>query len=254
MSLIERLRDWGESLFTSKKAFVAHQALPQGNSGRVTVQLQNVDGWTYTPPEDGYLAADIYSADQVFLHSGVLSYLDAGDRKGIYLPVRKGENVSVGSANHSSSSSLYFFPLIGGGYLSSVLQAIGGCLCLISHSFNRFSSSAVAKQCQRLNALTLAFRKTDKPSTTLPRLMGTSAPVLLTQREGQSFKPKQLEINCYRLLTSELTNLLEACSYPLKKVTRLQSLCDTTLQGIQQRLFSYQPSARLNPCFEGGAL
>lgn len=117
-----------------RKSFIAQQALPANNSAGINVPLQNVDGWTYVPPADGYLKADVYSADQVFLHSGLLSYVDGGDRKGVFIPMRKGDVVSVGTANYQSGSNLTFFPLIGGGYLSSLVKSLcGGGLCLLSH-------------------------------------------------------------------------------------------------------------------------
>lgn len=242
MSLIERLRDWGESLFTSKKAFVAHQALPQGNIERVTVQLQNVDGWTYTPPEDGYLAADIYSADQVFLHSGVLSYLDAGDRKGIYLPVRKGENVSVGSANHSSSSSLYFFPLIGGGYLSSILQAIGGGLCLISHSFNRFSSSAVAKRIRQAKE----SQSTCRQAVLLHHTMGISS------SEQTLLMGKTLLSMLGGLFLCRLT-VQKFVTHVLQYLVQKDKLFISAQVVLSTLRHSFRQKARLSFC-EGGAL
>lgn len=248
MNLIDKLRDWGESLFSSKKAFVAHQALPQGNIGRVVVQLQNADGWTYTPPADGYLSADIFSADQVFLHSGLLSYVDAGDRKGVILPVRKGENVSVGSANYSQTSALYFFPLIGGGYLSSILQAIGGGLWKLSHlnrSFNRFSSSAVAKQClQSMGQFGTLYQ--DNLELLSRRLMALYRSLETRRFLLSSLSSAELKHRPMGTMVSGRQSVLRS-----KRVLWLNTI--PTDQG-RKTLFSLRVSACLNPCLQGGAL
>lgn len=146
MSLKDKLRSLIEATYTSKKAYIAEQALPANNNAGVNVPLQNSDGWTYVPPADGYLKADIFSADQVFLHSGLLSYVDGGDRKGVFIPVRKGDGVSVGSANYQSGSNLTFFPLIGGGLKAFIC---GGGLCLLSHLSKRFLNASLIEQAQR---------------------------------------------------------------------------------------------------------
>ena len=159
MSLTDKLRSLIEATFTSKKDFIAKQALPVGYPA-IDIPLQNVDGWSYVTTSDGYLSLDAFSADQVFLHSGLLSYIDAGDRKSVFIPVRKGDVVSVGSANYRDGSYMKFFKLIGGGHLKSLVLQSGGALCLrLSLLSKRFSISPDHKQCRGIQQRILRSHK-----------------------------------------------------------------------------------------------
>lgn len=122
MSLKDKVRSLIEAAFTSKKAFIAEQALPVG-SPVIDIPLQNVEGWSYVPTSDGYVSLDVFSADHVFLHCGLLSYIEAGNRKSVFIPVRKGDAVSVGSVNYAGGSYMKFFKLIGGGILTRFFKA-----------------------------------------------------------------------------------------------------------------------------------
>lgn len=151
VGLIDYLRNWGESLFTSKKAYIAQQSLPtESFVSQVSVPndegdhsyISPIDGWVQYIPTNG-------STTNVQLHyQNVHSVMASGTPFTFYgfVPVQKG--VAVIARSSGDSGVLLFIRSIGGGD-NKILQAIGGGLCYLSQSFNRFSSSAEVKHIQQ---------------------------------------------------------------------------------------------------------
>lgn len=256
MSLKDKLRSLIESTFTSKKAFIAEQALPASNYAGINVPLQNVDGWTYVPPADGYLKADVFSADQVFLHSGLLSYVDGGDRKGVFIPVRKGDGVSVGTANYQSGSNLTFFPLIGGGYLSSLVKSLcGGGLCLLSHLSKRFLNLSLIGQAQRNKLAIKCLRQQELIGTRrlFLRLTDLRQCISLAWFNPFTSQTSKLPEAFLRSLgIHSLAQFIRNTLLLLEKAKYFVSAFMRTKAGLQLSILPHG-SARLSFC-EGGAL
>ena len=115
---IDFLRNWGESLFTSKKAYIAQQSLPtESFVSQVSVPndesnhsyISPIDGWVQYMPTSG-------SATNVQLHyQNVHSVMASGTPFTFYgfVPVQKG--VAVIARSSGDSGVLLFIRSIGGG-------------------------------------------------------------------------------------------------------------------------------------------
>ena len=269
MSLKTLISSLIEATFTSKKAYIAKQALPANETRAIEVPLQNVSGWQYIPPDDGYLYIDCWSSGEVFLHSGILSYMNAGERKSLFIPVSKGSGVSVGSLGFLQDSQAKFFPLIGGGLKSLFVKSLcGGGLCLLSHLHKACSiflqrkliSTGTFKQ-QALSGLQikrfLKQRKLNTPSLAgiqLQRRLMVLRVYLLTARLIPQSKTQEShhEISTQRR-TAQITSACDMLDfgYRLLKVQRL----GLVLKAVQPRYYgATRLSAQPSICLQGGAL
>ena len=118
VGLIDFLRSWGESLFTSKKAYIAQQSLPtEPFVSQVSVPndesshsyISPIDGWVQYIPTNG-------SANNVQLHFRNLhSVMASGTPFTFYgfVPVQKG--VTVIALSSGDPGVLLFIRSIGGG-------------------------------------------------------------------------------------------------------------------------------------------
>lgn len=255
MSLIEKLRDWGESLFTSKKAYIAQQSLPtesfvsqvrvpndEGNHSYISP----IDGWVQYMPTNG-------SATNVQLHyQNVHSVMASGTPFTFYgfVPVQKG--VAVLARSSGDSGVLLFIRSIGGGD-NKILQAVGGGLCHLSQSFNRFSIYSLRSLKQSGSAIKQCLLQVPFTSTVF-RVTVLKLRLLMAMRLSKVTSILSLQ----NFFLTEL-KLLQTAIKGLGQVSLSQSEKGQmllTIRGfrVQQTLFSLEQSARLNPCFEGGAL
>ena len=123
MSLIDSLRNWGESLFASKKAYIAAQAMP-GNSS-ISINVSAGARTEYTTPSDGYVnfqakanKKNVVSWLQVWgdqLAQTVNANLNSSDELSINLPFKKGAIVYLSNGGGLVNLSAKFVYLVGGG-------------------------------------------------------------------------------------------------------------------------------------------
>lgn len=126
MSLIDKLRDWGESLFNSKKAFISRQAMPDDGS-ITTVSQSGQDVTDYVAPFDGYavltanatmsgsIGMGIYSASESY--GTILTVpVSAGQTNSLIKSVAKGSTVRYYTyRSNLKDITLKFVRSIGGG-------------------------------------------------------------------------------------------------------------------------------------------
>lgn len=148
MSLIGKLRDWGESLFTSKKTYIAQQSLPMTSGYSDQIIPDSTGTSDVVAPCDGWvnLISSTLNGQNYQLYTEGAQFLLAGNFNCWYrasIPVKKGDVVHVHS--EGTASTLRFVRSIGGG-INQILQS-GGALCLrLKNVLSRFSSSQVVKQ------------------------------------------------------------------------------------------------------------
>lgn len=117
--MLTYLRSWGDSLFNSKKAFIAKQALPANSSIVVGQGLSS-----YIATEDGYIRFLVKTTSaqspwfNVGIYGGISAYLPAinflDGTSSFSIPVKKGDNVSF-AADGCEIQSVSLFKLVGGG-------------------------------------------------------------------------------------------------------------------------------------------
>ena len=112
-NFLNTLRAWGESLFTSKKAWIGSQAFP-AKIARIDLSLGSS---VYTPASDGYIGvyttaiADIYQSINGRIAVRMqLRINDGGNGVSSVIPVVKGEEVSIAGRD---ISELWFIPSAG---------------------------------------------------------------------------------------------------------------------------------------------
>lgn len=123
VGLIDFLRNWGESLFTSKKAFISTQASIDCSH---VLQIDGVD--EYTAPADGavcaYINDLITSGPSGFVSSIIndttiqqMTYaINESGYKTLWQPVKKGDKVMFNRRTESPKNwAIKFYPTIGGG-------------------------------------------------------------------------------------------------------------------------------------------
>ena len=247
VGLIDFLRNWGESLFSSKKEFIAAQAMPAESSTEYS--YESTDSVTFTAPSDGYLTIGASQANgetRIICWGGVESTIadKSGEALAVFSPMRKGQ---VKYFSVSAYRFVRFYPLVGGG-LSSILQAIGGGLCLLSYSFNRFTSSLVRKPCRANQTLTLEVcqRLVRGAKRTPLSQMDTLSCLGFTLRQ---LKSRTLQ-NTFELNHQQVFQ--QVFLFPLVKAIKSISTANTQEQGACS-LSSLRPSAQANLAM-GGAL
>lgn len=125
VGLIDYLRGWGESLFTSKKAFIAQQSLPNTKVSVITVPnddtthatVSPIDGWACMISNDGN--ADNFQLFTNETHS-LIALTGRFWFRG-FIPVKKGDTVNYRCSG--SGAHLDFIRSIGGGGLARFFKA-----------------------------------------------------------------------------------------------------------------------------------
>ena len=136
------------------------QAMP--STSEISVSASEGEG-SFTAPSDGYLvlgASRKTSSDfaVVNIWNNINTCSASSDGYGqsrAYVPCKKGKTVQFSIIGNIDRSA--FISTIGGG-LNTILQAVGGGLCHLSHSFNRFSSSPAGKLTQTATCFKLMER------------------------------------------------------------------------------------------------
>ena len=273
VGLIDFLRNWGESLFSSKKAFVAHQSMPD-DSSVTTVSQSGQDVTDYIAPFDGYavLMANATNSGSIGLglYSGSQNYgtvltapVDAGHTNSLIKPVAKGNSVRYYTyRNNLKDITLKFVRSIGGGY-SSILQAIGGGLCHLSQPFNRFSicssrslklNGSGTKQCRNSGKLNTTYQT---EAQSLRHLTARLVYLLTADQQHQSKTDDCRRQISTPLFTAQKTTV---CAIFVSGFRLLRGETSVFFSRVRERLrfVAIQPlvagKSRLNPCFEGGAL
>lgn len=243
-----------ESVFTSKKSFISNQAMPDDNlivdiqqntSGDITEFIAPYDGYAMvraSTKQTGSIGLGIYSGNEAY-QTTMTVQSNTGQLNALLKPVSKGSVVRlhVYRAN-LNSISMKFISTIGGGYLSSILQAIGGGLCLISHSFNRFSSSAVAKRIRQAKE----SQSTCRQAVLLHHTMGISS------SEQTLLMGKTLLSMLGGLFLCRLT-VQKFVTHVLQYLVQKDKLFISAQVVLSTLRHSFRQKARLSFC-EGGAL
>lgn len=124
--LIDFLRNWGESLFTSKRAFIPEQTAPETESVDISLSATSADTWknlgTYYPPNAGYVRITglglkvAESAVQVAMDSLTQTQFSgwANSALDTNIYVGKGQKVSFWGSGVNNVKA-YFVSTIGGG-------------------------------------------------------------------------------------------------------------------------------------------
>lgn len=163
---------------------------------------------------------------------------------------KKGQSVNYNIQGYQQALAK-IFSLIGGG-LSSILKAIGGGLCQLSHLnrlFNRFSSSQARKQCRANQTSTSVVCHSQVSGVNFTRPFPTAISSCL------GFISKQLKSPTSQS-TFELSQLQKSLlefSFQCQKAIRSTFTANTREQEVCS-LSSLRQSAQANLCLQGGAL
>lgn len=119
---IDLLRNWGESLFTSKKAYISNQALPSDSVISIGAPTTDVY-FEYTAPSDGYIVARIVGATDcqtVQIETRTIPGVWTSNDNikcsvwGTYIPVRKGQvTKTLVRYDAPGLSQMLFVPTVG---------------------------------------------------------------------------------------------------------------------------------------------
>ena len=212
-------------------------------------------GMEVVSPCDGFafLTVGSVSGDRAYANmtSGEITHQHEGISNGyfvnLHLPVKRGNNVKVAYAGFSFAPTLRFFSRVGGG-INQILQAIGGGLCLLSHSFNRFSSSLVAKQCRAGRTLILQFRSLGNGANNLLRLLMGTLKLSFSTQTRSNFQTLQQPFG-----QNQIVMFPQGLISLSAKAINLTFISTTK---IQKELISRssKQSAQANLACEGGAL
>lgn len=122
---IDFLRSWGESLFTSKRAFIPEQTAPETESVNVSLSATSANTWanlgTYYAPKAGYVRINAIglkvaeSAVQVAMDSIVQTQFSgwANSSLNASVYVGKGQKISFWGSGVNNVKA-YFVSTIGG--------------------------------------------------------------------------------------------------------------------------------------------
>lgn len=160
---------------------------------------------------------------------------------------RKGDLIFY-SISGFSEMKLNIFALVGGGYLSYFATFGGGLWLRLNHSFKRFSSSLVAKQCRVVRTLILRSpRLVNGANNLLLHLTDTLNPTFSTQKSANFQTLQQLFEQNPKL------NFPQRFIFLCIKAINLQHILTTR---IRQELISRssRQSAQANLAIQGGAL
>lgn len=160
MSLIDSLRNWGESLFNSKKAFIVQQTYLDYSKNVVIRNdtINTAENIAYVAPGDGVIVSylnDKTSINGIMTTLSSMSLVNFGAVTGAastatFAPVKKGESVTIFTKTFDYANRVVrYIPYLGGG-LKSILQVLyGGTLCLrLKNALSQFLSSQARKRTQ----------------------------------------------------------------------------------------------------------
>ena len=258
MSLIDKLRDCGESLFSSKKAFVAHQAMPD-DSSVTTISQSGQDVTDYIAPFDGYavLTANATNSGSIGLglYSGSKNYgavltapVDAGQTNSLIKPVAKGNSVRYYTyRNNLKDITLKFVRSIGGinRLCAQAVRCVrGGVLWLTSSTYSGIASilfSQLRKSGSTSKFVRRAFTlkapqltKTADMLKSLRQLPGTRWFRSKDQRADTYVCVSVVTVLTIRLLSSRLVSPI---SMYLVKKDRLSVICRVLARTERLRLW-----------------
>lgn len=124
---IDFLRSWGESLFTSKKAYISNQAMPDDNlvvdiqqntSGDITEFIAPYDGYAMvraSTKQTGSIGLGIYSDNEAY-QTTMTVQSNPGQLNALLKPVSKGSVVCLHAYRANLNLiSMKFISTIGGG-------------------------------------------------------------------------------------------------------------------------------------------
>ena len=126
VGFIDFLRNWGESLFTSKKKFIAQQPLPNVLHSQQSVSTGDGVYQDFVSPVDGFVTIDTEQKESGIRFRmmvkktagylvGTSFYKGTDSTYSAYLPVSKGDTVSFTYTKSNSSLLLSWISSIGGG-------------------------------------------------------------------------------------------------------------------------------------------
>lgn len=242
-----------EAVFSSKKAFISNQAMPDDTDVIVSANPSSTNPVRYIAPSDGYAyvsdrgvnnqASSIEVNHADYGPFGVRHFGSGNSIIRLIFPVKKGRSVDISFSNTSLTDIVCRFRATVGGGLSSLIQALGGGLWLrLNHSFKRCSSSLVAKRIHHWVLYKSTYRQR----------------VSWQHKTGISFSA-QLRAVKTLLLTHGVSCQYRALA--LQSVTHvLQSLApkvrafSLTMAEHSTSLLSFRQKDQANLCYEGGAL
>ena len=279
MSLKTLISSLIESVFTSKKSYIAEQASIGANVQEMTITNS---GQSFVAPCSGYAYVrfgGLTEVDKSYLniqtnhltHQHDLSVVEYVNS--IHVPIQKGEKVIVTFKGFTDPNTHFvrFCNMIGGG-LNTILQALGGGLWLrLNHFLSRFSlytrerlnyrlsyPSTFLKQIPSLSGISHSLKQRklntkSRAATQLLRLLTGQRVYSLTVRQIPQLKTQEFrqEISTQRH-TAQTTSVCDtsAFGFRLSKVQRL----GLVLTEVPRRHYgAIQQSARLSFA-QGGAL
>lgn len=221
------------------------QAMP--STSEISVSASEGEG-SFTAPTDGYLvlgasrkSSSDFAVVNIWNNINTCSASSAGyGQSRAYVPCKKGKTVQFSIIGNVDRSA--FISTIGGG-LNQILQAIGGGLCHLSHSFNRFSSSLAGKLTQVATCFKLMARLVAIPL----RVM-----VLFCLEHHQSKDEVHLSMRGGRF-PSQATARQNALPVLQSRALKVNVFSGHTAERLTFTHL-HHPRARLNPACEGGAL
>lgn len=207
-------------------------------------------GQQVVSPCDGFIAGSIgtKNMNDAYFRIGVSNMshthesLTSGYYSTMHIPVKKGDSVTCQFAGFSDTPYLNFVQRIGGG-LNQILQAIGGGLCHLRHSFNRFSSYQAGKRTQTATCF-----------KSMARLVATPlrAMALFCSAHHQSKDESHLSMHGERF-PSQATALQNAPHVLQSRVLKANLFSGHMAERLTFMHLPH-PRARLNLACEGGAL
>lgn len=253
---MQQLKDLIQSLLEAfisfKRAFISNQAMPGDTDVIVSANPSSTNPVRFVAPSDGYVyvsdrgvnnqvsSLEVNHAD--YGPFGTRSFGDGNSIIRLIFPVKKGRSVDINFSNTALTDIVCRFRSTIGGGLNTILQAVGGGLCLLSHSFNRFSSSLVAKHIhpQVLDKSTYRQRVLLQHKTVISYSAQLRAVKTLLLTRGVSCRYRA---SALQFVTHVLQSLaLKVRTYNLITAERLTSL------------FSFRQKDQVNLCLKGGAL
>lgn len=89
---IDFLRNWGESLFTSKRAYISNQAMPSDSAQEY--EYENTVEQTFVAPSDGYLTIGSgvsNGSGHTVCWGGIETTVGSDENTAVFAPMKKGQ-------------------------------------------------------------------------------------------------------------------------------------------------------------------
>ena len=113
VGLIDFLRGWGESLFTTKKAYISNQAMPSDSVQEY--EYENISEQAFVAPSDGYLTIGSgvsNGSGHCVCWGGIETAVASNENTAIFAPMKKGQTRYFSVTNYRF---VRFIPTVGGG-------------------------------------------------------------------------------------------------------------------------------------------